>query len=139
MSKTEDEFFAQFGRKEGEVQFKGLKDGGHVILKCSNCRAELADCWITRPNERDSKTGELVKWQVKATCPYCPLSKSGKPEGSFIKEIQGGFHPGRIGKLLNAETMDDQPVTQILDTDIDYDKNIVTLIMGKAGDGKPQR
>lgn len=139
MPKTQDEFFAEFGRNASEIKFKGLKDGGHVLLKCSNCKAHLVDCWITRPDEKDPSTGEVIKWQVKATCPYCPASKSGKPEGSYIKEIIGGFTPGCIGELKNKETLDDQLITRILDIDIDEERNLVTLLIGKVDNVKPRR
>jgi hypothetical protein len=72
--------------REEEVEAKpiaGLKDGGHVYLHCSNCRALLADLWRTRPHEPDV-------WKVRCNCPWCG-------DVSFITEVQGGFHPAGYG------------------------------------------
>lgn len=74
---------------------RGLKDGGHQIIKCSACDKPLMDVWITNPKE-------TFKWKVKANCPYCG-------DHSFEKEIQGRFAYGPIFKD------DDHPITVIHD------------------------
>lgn len=91
-------------KKEREVEVKdtgaeGLKDGGHVLLACSNCNALLVDLWRTRPHEKNV-------WKVQATCCFCG-------DKSFVGEIQGGFHNGGYGTVKDDDADDDVPSTVI--------------------------
>jgi len=61
-------------------EFKGLKDGGHHHIRCSNCNAPLVDVWITRPDED-------VVWSLQFNCVHCE-------DHSFIQTVKGGFHIG---------------------------------------------
>jgi hypothetical protein len=56
-------------------------DGGDVFVKCSNCDAPLAECWITRPEMK-------IKSRIVADCPHCG-------DKSFITEVAGKFHLGQ--------------------------------------------
>lgn len=71
-------------KKENVNETATLKDGGHVYLKCSSCRKELVDIWITRPDEP-------FQWKFKAHCCYCG-------DESFAHEIKGGFHISGMAK-----------------------------------------
>lgn len=62
------------------LESKGLEDGGTVIVKCSNCKAPLAEFWITRPNEE-------FTWKVVVKCPHCG-------DKSYKTKISGGLHYG---------------------------------------------
>lgn len=73
----------------------GLKDGGHIIVKCSACNKPLMDCWITNAKEK-------FEWKVKATCPYCG-------DHSFEYFVKGRFAYGPIFKD------EDHPITVIHD------------------------
>lgn len=102
--------------REEEVEAKspeGLRDGGHILLSCSNCNAILADVWRTRPHERDI-------WKVRCTCPFCG-------DKSFSVEIQGGFHLGGYGKV-KADSVDDDFASTVMDNyDIQGDTFIFTM------------
>lgn len=102
-----------------DVELEGLQDGGHIYVKCSNCRAILMDIWRTRPHETET-------WKVKATCPFCG-------DESFETPIQGGFHFGGYGKMIN-ET-EDIPSTIVGKFDIDGDTFQFEIL--KAKDGQP--
>lgn len=71
-------------------QPKGLVDGGHLILACSNCDKKLIDIFITQPTAP-------FKWRAKAKCWSCG-------DESFWKEFEGRFSPAGFGK----ETVDGQ-------------------------------
>ena len=74
----------------------GLEDGGHVILKCSNCDAPLINLWITTPNLE-------TEMPVQADCPHCG-------DHSFKQTINGGFHIGSTDYTvhIDSETLDDR-------------------------------
>lgn len=72
-------------KKSEPKEAEGLRDAGHVYLKCSNCQAYLMDFWRVRPHEPEV-------WKVKANCPFCDEAGI-KVGGSFITEIRGGFAP----------------------------------------------
>jgi hypothetical protein len=84
----------------------GLKDGGHVILRCSKCNKPLADIWRTRPSEVDPRTNKLFEWKFVAECCYCG-------DKSYITTILGGLHVGGYG----VNTKDDNEA---------YEKTTVT-------------
>jgi hypothetical protein len=77
-----------------EIERKGLSDGGHVIIRCSNCKKPLVDIWRTRPNEKDPRTGKPFEWKFIAGCCYCG-------DKSYIHTILGGFHIGGYGINTN--------------------------------------
>lgn len=64
-------------REAEQRETYGLVDGGHIILKCSNCRKELVDILITRPHETS-------RWNVVAKCCFCG-------DRSKFTEVRGGF------------------------------------------------
>jgi hypothetical protein len=100
----------------------GITDGGHVYLKCSNCRAILMDIFRTRPQEPEV-------WKLQASCPFCG-------DKSFVTEIQGGFHPGGYGKIKPDDPLSDIPST-IVDV-FDCQNDIYTFTILKANaDAKP--
>jgi hypothetical protein len=83
----------------------GLRDGGHIILKCANCAKPLVDIWRTRPNEKDPRTDEVISYLVAAECCYCG-------DKSYVKEIKGGFHVGGYGTTkVNDPTANIQHVS----------------------------
>ncbi len=57
----------------------GLVDGGHNILKCSNCGKSLVDVWVTTKSE--------VRTTFRANCPFCG-------DKSFSQEVKGLCHIG---------------------------------------------
>lgn len=60
----------------------GLKDDGHVILKCSSCNKPVFSLWIV--NKKDD-----LEINYKASCPYCNgYSYTEKVKG---KVITGGI------------------------------------------------
>lgn len=75
----------------------GLTDGGHVILRCSNCDRPLCDVFITLPNAKD-RSGNPYQWRVRATCAYGCLKPDGTPETSFVHEFEGLFCRGGWGE-----------------------------------------
>jgi hypothetical protein len=68
---------------EKEKPKEGLVDGGHVIIKCSNCNKPLVDVLIVKPNEKKSDGTPFI-WKCVAECCYCS-------DKSFITEIKGIF------------------------------------------------
>lgn len=66
--------------------YEGLKDGGHVYLRCAYCSALLVDIWVTSPQDPEV-------WNAKAeNCPFC--ERAGEQGGSDPETFQGGFHFG---------------------------------------------
>lgn len=57
-----------------------IKDGGNIILYCSNCNKPLVDLFIT-------DTQNDFVWKCVAECCYCN-------DKSFIQEVKGMFRPG---------------------------------------------
>lgn len=57
----------------------GLKDGGHVILRCSNCDKGLVDIWIVKPDMP-------VEFDCLAKCCFCgDVSETVKIKGRFAR------------------------------------------------------
>jgi len=74
----------KFGQKPVEVKPRGhVEDGGHVILSCPNCKRDLVDIFITRPNEKLGRKPLIQK--VRALCGFCG-------DKSYTQTIEGGFH-----------------------------------------------
>jgi hypothetical protein len=91
-------------------QLAGLVDGGHFVLKCSNCDKPLVDIWKTRPKE--TLDGSPVKTRLQAECCYCG-------DHSKAEVVIGGFHPGGYGQGeeldlvyivdINTQSLKDDP------------------------------
>ncbi len=111
----------QLRQEAVERKSGGLEDGGHVLLRCSNCDAILMDIWRTRPHEPDT-------WKVKATCPFCG-------DCSFVQEIQGGFHIGGYGEV-KEDGSDDFPSTVIEEFTCEGD-TFIYIIRKAHPDAKP--
>ncbi len=92
----------------------GLRDGGHTIIKCSNCGKELVDVFITKPDAIDPLTGKKFVTKLIAKCCYCG-------DSSFITEVEGRFHLGGIGipKIDDEEQCVKQTDVEIEDWDCD--------------------
>jgi len=58
-----------------------LVDGQTILLKCSNCRKELAEIWITRP-----QAPLLSKVRAKCAC----------GDYSFLIDVHGMFNVGEV-------------------------------------------
>lgn len=98
----------------GEKSPEGLRDDGHVLLSCSNCRAALMDVWRTRPHEPQT-------WKVRATCPFCG-------DKSFVREVRGGFHNGGIALSRDDEPDEDKAVSTVVESfDIQGDTFLFTV------------
>lgn len=81
---------------------KGIQDGGHILIQCSNCECPLVDVWITRPHEEVVYTFEKIK------CPYCK-------DWSYKKEVKGGFHIGYTEYCEPFEcSMDDNKIKVVV-------------------------
>jgi hypothetical protein len=106
----------------------GLQDGGHVIIRCSCCDAQLVDIWIQMPQTKQ-------KWRGRATCPYCG-------DKSYITEWNGGFAPAGINLPNPNDPENDIPKTAILDYGEEKDaegRDVVLFLMKKVGDEQPVR
>lgn len=91
----------------------GLKDGGHVTLRCSKCDKPIAYVWIVK-EDKDSQP-----WQVTAECPYGCQRSDGKPERSFIEEIYGRFAPSGYHKPIKDNPDEVIPITHLTKTEIE--------------------
>lgn len=83
-----------------------IVDGGHKTISCSNCRKELLDVWLTRPDAS-------MQTKLVAKCPFCG-------DKSFAINIIGLYHIGTPDGVV------------LLDTDISYnpvDKKMVATIL----------
>ena len=92
-----------------------LKDGGHVILECSNCNKPLVDLFIVKPNEKREDGTDFI-WKCQAGCCYCN-------DKSFITEVKGIFRPGGIIKVSDENEDVYRNIVDIVD--IEYDDNFV--------------
>lgn len=104
------------------MQNSGLKDGGHVLVECSNCRAILLDVWKTRPHEAET-------WRLKASCPFCG-------EDSFPVEVQGGFHVGGYGEIKGDDPDSDWPSTAVDSSEINGNTFLFRVVKATP-DAKP--
>lgn len=104
----------------------GVRDGGHVLLKCSNCDKPLCDIHITQPDKLIPGTQEKFEWYVRAKCCYgCKRGK--EPEYSYIEKIVGLYHLGGYG-VVNPEDPDDSTVITVpvgIIDELDSDGNAV--------------
>lgn len=85
-----------------QVAPEGVVDGGHVYLKCSNCRALLVDVFRTRPHEPEV-------WDLRAACCWCG-------DNSFRTQVKGGFHVGGIAIAKADEPDEDRAVSTIVES-----------------------
>lgn len=65
----------------------GLVNGGHTILKCSNCGKGLIDIFHTQPDAIDPRTNKPFEWKAQAICCYCG-------DHSYVTDIKGKFYLG---------------------------------------------
>jgi hypothetical protein len=114
---------AEIKEEQREHQRQGLKDGGHIIIRCSNCNKPLADIWRTRPNMKDPRTSKLFEWKFVAECCYCK-------DKSYITTVSGGVHIGGYGVTTyeNKEVLDTSEKTTITETIPMPGREDVTLI-----------
>lgn len=68
----------------------GLRDAGHVILRCSACGEPLVDVWLTDPDAVNPMTGGPFTWKGKALCCFCG-------DSSFPVEWKGRYAVGPYG------------------------------------------
>lgn len=76
---------------------QGLKDGGHVILKCSSCDKPLIDIWVVKPEFS-------IEHIYQALCCYCG-------DKSFQMNIRGRVAVSPISKPNPNDEDDFIPVT----------------------------
>jgi hypothetical protein len=112
--------------QEREYKPQGLKDGGHVIIKCSSCHKPLVDVWRTRPDLKDPRTGKPFEWKIVAACCYCN-------DKSYITTVLGGFHIGGYGVDVcdpndKRDVIDSVEKTTIVDTTTLENRPDVTYI-----------
>lgn len=74
-----------------------IQDGGHVIIKCSNCQKPLVDIWLTYKDEDQETT-------VVANCPFCQ-------DKSFQQKISGIFHFGAVDGVYIYDVLIDNNIT----------------------------
>ncbi len=106
---------------EKEKPVIGLEDGGHVIIKCSNCDRGLLDIFITQPRAIDPATNKPFVWNMKAKCCFCG-------DHSYVKEIKGKFHLSGYGQIKEDDESQDIPETFIGSIDEQGDVIIVETI-----------
>lgn len=102
----------------------GLKDGGHIIMRCSCCDAQLVDIWIQMPDAPQH-------WKARATCPYCG-------DKSYVVEWDGGFAQGGIAVPNPNDEQNPFEKTRILDVGTEGE-DIILFHVKAMGDGKPVR
>lgn len=88
--------------EQSDYSPSGVKFGGEKLLKCSACNKPLVKIVITRPNELDPTTKNVIEWKLKADCPYCG-------DHSFEEVIKGGWTYSGIegpNELLITEVSD---------------------------------
>lgn len=113
---------AEITQSYKELEFKGLQDGGHVIIRCSVCNKPLADIWRTRPEMKDPRTGKAFEWKFVAECCYCGNE-------SYITTVLGGFHIGGYGtNNITKDIADSTEKTTVIDTIPMLGRPDVTLI-----------
>lgn len=98
-------------RQMQSISPEGLKNGGHVILSCSNCYAGLVDFFVTRPGEINARTGKPFNWIIQANCPFCG-------DKSFTKEINGNGHVGGYGTPYPDNEDETIPSTIVTGSDL---------------------
>lgn len=76
---------------------QGLKDGGHVILKCSACDKPLIDLWVIKPDAP-------VQQVYQAKCCYCG-------DRSFQQTVKGRVAIAGISNPKPDDEEDYIPVT----------------------------
>lgn len=116
-----------------ERELRGLEDGGHVIVRCSNCNAALLDVWKTMPNAVNKRTGQPFHWQLRANCPFCE-------DRSFVVEVDGIFHVGGYGEVKPDNEDDDIPSTVIQHTTVNEKTGTYDFHLARASSAaKPVR
>lgn len=94
------------------------KDVPKHIFKCSNCRKEIAQALIIRPNDPE-------EWTITVKCCFCG-------DGSFPTKIKGHI---QISGFHHEDPLGDDrvtPVTNILDIQTDYENKVHKVITRKA-------
>lgn len=109
-----------FEEQDKERTF-GLKDGGHVILKCSNCNKPVFSLWVVKPNFD-------FEASYKATCPYC----DGK---TYTKKIKGQITTGGIPKNGDYYSDDTEVLTYMEKFDT-IEENGEPVVLFKIGKNK---
>lgn len=96
----------------------GPVNGPHHLLKCSNCRAVVADVWVVGPDV--PQTNYFV-----ANCPWCG-------DRTFAEEVVGSFVLGGYGTLKEDDPFgQDVPSTILEDADVN-DDGVWELVIKKA-------
>lgn len=88
--------------EQNDYSPSGVKFGGEKLLKCSACDKPLMKIVITRPEEKDPITKQVIEWRLMALCPYCG-------DHSFEEVIKGGWTYSGIegpNELLITEVSD---------------------------------
>ena len=101
----------------------GLKDAGHIILRCSACDAQLVDIWVQLPN-----SGQ--KWKARATCPYCF-------DKSYVSEFEGGFAQGGIS--VPNPNDPENPIEKTRVVDIGSEGDVILFFVRDMSNGHPAR
>lgn len=109
-----------FNEEEKERTF-GLKDGGHVVLKCSKCDKPVFSLWIVKPNFN-------FEANYKATCPYCNGF-------SYTKKIKGQITTGGIPENGDYYS-DESKVLTFMDGFDTIEEDGETVILFKIGKNK---
>jgi hypothetical protein len=91
----------------------GLRNGGQVVPRCSNCDRPLCTLFITMPHAT-MPDGSPLTWRVRAECAYGCKKADGSPETSFVQEVTGMFHRGGYGIDNPADPDDSAMVTKIV-------------------------
>lgn len=116
----------------------GLKDGGHVILRCSNCDRPLADVFVTQPGKLVPGTNTPFTWRLRARCCYGCTRPNGSPEHSFIETVEGLYHLGGYGEDNPDDPEDSRVVTVPVRTVDEYDSEgnaVMTIEVKHVGQG----
>ena len=102
-----------------------LKDGGHVILECSNCNKPLVDIFIVKPDAKKEDGSDFI-WRCQAECCYCN-------DKSFIKNVVGIFRPAGIIKITDENEECYKNIVNIVD--IEYDNDYVLFKTSRSKNG----
>lgn len=104
-------------------ELEGLSDGGHNLIKCSNCEAILMDVWVTRPHEPHT-------YKLRATCPWCN-------DKSFVVKVKGGFHQGGYGTQVGDDVEETVESTSVERYELDDSGVFNFFIMKASANAKP--
>jgi hypothetical protein len=105
-----------------------VTNGPHLYPSCTNCRAILADVWLTNPDDPEV-------WNVKAeNCPFCDENPRTRGlGGSDPVTFRGGFYLGGYERTKEEDPEDGHPSTVVESSEPDGDLVRLRIARGAPG------